>query len=526
MNIKNNIISSIVISLISLPLCLGVSLISGTPIYSGFISGIVGGMLVGLLSHSSLSITGPAVALSSIVTACMLELNDYRMFLCVVFISGCLQIIYGVLKLGELSNYIPKNTIKGMLLGIGFLIIIKHIPFISGFKFKYFFYYFINFNKILNYIDWYTFVTSLIFFVIYNIYNNNIFLKKIRNFIPASIFIIFIGIFFNLLFRFIDKTFLLKSEYLVNLPISNSIIYIIKKIILYPKIQGFKKIIVWKMGVILSLVSSIQTLISIEAIDKLDPCKRRTSRNRELIAQGVGNMTSSLLGGLPMTSVILRSSANLYAGANNKLSSILNGILLFIFISVFPSIMNNILLSSLSVLLIFTGYKLCNFSVILNAWKKDKINYFIPFFLTFLGVIFFDLFCAVLFGLLVNIVFLIFRIIYNPFYYKKVYLNNKFYYYIQMSNFLFFLNKSNIERALSLISDQNIIFLDFNNVIFMDYDIESFFISIKDRCNCYFIINNRKLFNNKIKINSKDYNIPDNFNKLNYKLFSYFFIDK
>lgn len=522
--LKKDIISGFIISLISLPLCLGIAIASGTPIYSGFISGIIGGIVIGLLSDSNISISGPAAGLSSVVIFAMYKLKNFKLFLCVVLIAGFLQIIYGILKLGFISNYISSSVVEGMLSGIGFMIILKHIPLILGFSFKNMLSFFLKIKYIFYYFNIYLFLTGMFFlFLIYFLsYNKNkIFNLKIP--IPSSLLIIILGILVHKIISIYNNDFLYQKEYLINLPNVNSVVNFYKTFFTFPSLIGLYDLTVWKMGFILSLVASIETLISIEAVDKLDPYKRHTSRNKELIVQGIGNIFCSLIGGLPLTSVVLRSSANLNAGAKTKYSTIIHGILLLLFISIFPNIINNILLSSLGALLILTGLKLCNWSIIIKSWKEDKIYYFIPFIFTFFMVLFYDLLIAVLLGIIVNIILFLFKNIYNPLIYKSYYKDNTYYLYISFYNYSIFLHKNYIKLILDNLPNGSVLIIDLKDVLYMDYDIKNLFIDYMNmfftdkHIKIYFLnVSSINFFNNK-KLLFDNINYINIFNKIQFK---------
>lgn len=465
-HLKSDIISGFIISMISLPLCLGISLASGTPLYSGFISGIVGGFVVGLLSDSSLSVSGPAAGLTSIVILSMTKLKVFDVFLCVVLVAGFFQILFGVLKLGFLSNYLPSNVIKGMLSGIGFMIIKKHISYITGVSIKNLLL-FIFQNKSLK-ISLFNAIIGTFSIFILMFWNKKI-PKKITSFIPSGLIVIVLSTFLSkIICLFISK----NTKEFVDLPIFNSFLDFMKNFIVFPNFNSLKNITVWKMGFVLSLISSIETLISIEAVDKIDPYKRYTSRNKELCVQGIGNMVSGLLGGLPLTSVVLRSSANLNAGCKSKFSTIFHGFLIFIFISLLPTLINNIPLSSLGALLTITGFKLCDPFIFIDFWKKGKI-YFIPFFVTFLLVIISDLLTAVLIGVLISSCFIIYNNIKNPFGCKifESKKDNKKYLYLHFCHYISFLNKVKLEKILNNIPNNMLFIIDASNCLFVDIDI-------------------------------------------------------
>ena len=335
-NLKSDFASGLVVFLVALPLCLGIAMASGAPLFSGIISGIIGGIVVGYLSQSHISVTGPAAGLTAIILTAITDLGAFDVFLTAVFIAGLIQLGLGFLKAGSISNYFPTNVIEGMLAGIGVIIILKQIPHAFGYdadfegdqsfvqndgnnSFTALF-------EVFNHIQLGAVVITAVSLVILISWDKISFLKKLK-LIPGALVAVILGIILNEWFIQSGSSFAISQEHLVNLPIPQSFEEF-KAIIVTPNFAGIMNPQVWVVGLTIAIVASIETLLCIEAADRMDAQKRYTNTNIELKAQGIGNMVSSLLGGLPMTSVVVRSSANNNAGAKSKMSTIIHGLFL------------------------------------------------------------------------------------------------------------------------------------------------------------------------------------------------------
>lgn len=318
--IKNDLPSSIVVFLVALPLCLGVALASGAPLLSGVIAGIIGGIVVGSISNSHTSVSGPAAGLAAVVLASITQLGNFEVFLMAVLLAGVFQFIAGVSKLGFIANYIPSNVIKGLLAAIGIILVLKQIPHAVGFDrdpqddFS-----FLQsdgentFSELLNiftYFSWGAIIISLIS-MLSMIYWDKTPLKKLR-FFPPSLFVVLLGVLINFLFGKFFPDLYIDSSHLVNIPPFEGI----NSLITMPNFSSISNYNVWTVALTIAIVASIETLLNLEAIEKLDPHKRMASPNRELIAQGIGNTLSGLVGGIPLTSVIVRSSVNINSGSH------------------------------------------------------------------------------------------------------------------------------------------------------------------------------------------------------------------
>lgn len=400
--LDKDIPSSIVVFLVALPLCLGIALASGAPLVSGLISGIIGGIVIGSVSHSSVSVSGPAASLTAVVLASIASLGSFEVFLMAVVLGGVFQFILGILKAGLIADYMPSNIIKGLLAAIGIILIIAQLPYAIGFiedsganfgsrdnmfeqvaaMFKNFFYSLHPGAVVLSLI-------SLVIIIFWE-------KSPLKNFklLPPSLIVVILGVFLNLLFKYIAPVLHLGEKYLVNIPEIDRV----SELITFPDFTSITNPDVWGVAITITLIASIASLLAIEAADEIDPHKRKTPPNRELVAQGVGNTIAGLVGGIPLTSVIVRSSVNINAGAETKLSTILHGIFLLLSVLFLSSILNLIPLSSLAVILLVVGYKLASWDVISTMYKKGW-NQFIPFVVTVVAIILTDLLIGIFYRL-------------------------------------------------------------------------------------------------------------------------------
>jgi carbonic anhydrase len=473
--IKNDILASIVVFLVALPLCLGVALASGAPMLSGIIAGIIGGIVVGALSQSQVSVSGPAAGLAAIVFSSIATLGNFESFLLAVLLSGALQLIAGLAKTGFIANYIPSNVIKGLLAAIGIILILKQIPHAVGFDrdnegdFSFFQRDGENtFSELVNiftYFSWGAIIISAISFITLIFWDKTP-LRKVK-LLPSSLFVVLLGIIINLLFiKFVPQLSIVAPEHLVQIPKFEKF----ADIITFPDFSSILSYKVWLVAFTLMAVASLETLLNLKAVENLDPYKRTASPDRELIAQGVGNILSGLFGGLPITSVIVRSSANITAGAETKLSTISHAILLLLSILILSPVLNMIPLASLACLLIFTGYKLAKISLFKEMYAKGQ-NQFIPFMVTILAIVFTDLLIGVLIGLAISIFYILKSNFKNPFVLEK----NAFYaddnLRLELPNQVSFLNKASIQDLLWKVPKGSKLVIDGSHADFIDNDV-------------------------------------------------------
>ena len=451
-HLKSDIPASIVVFLVALPLCLGIALASGAPMLSGIIAGIIGGIIVGFLSKSDTSVSGPAAGLAAVVLASIHQLGSFELFLTAVFLAGLIQLIMGITKTGLIADFIPTNVIKGLLSAIGIVLILKQIPHAIGYDadmegdFQFFQMDGNNsFSEILNSINNITPAALIIcaISILILVYWDKTPLKKMK-FFPSSLFVVIFGVLINsLLMQFIPSMAI--GSYLMM-----------------PSI--------WTVAITIALVASLETLLNIEAVDKIDPQKRHTPPNQELIAQGIGNLCAGIFGGIPITSVIVRSSVNIQAGNTSKMSSILHGFFIILSVLLFRDILNAIPLSSLAAILLVTGYKLAKVSIFTSMYKKGWQE-FTPFIATVLAIVFTDLLIGVLIGLGVGIFFLLRNNFRNPFQREDYRLHVGEFIKIVMPNQVSFLNKASIKETLWNIPEHSKVIIDATNTNYIDGDI-------------------------------------------------------
>lgn len=478
-NIKYDLPASLVVFLVALPLCLGIALASGAPLFSGIIAGIVGGLVVGSMSGSSLGVSGPAAGLAVIVLSSIQELESFEVFLLSVMIAGLLQLILGFLKAGVIGYYFPSAVIKGMLSGIGIIIVLKQIPHAFGYDkdpggdFKFFqmdgHNTFSELGYMLDYITPGVVVISIISMLILILWERPFIKKsKLLNLIPGALLAVIFGIVFNNFFKG-NETLNIEIEHLVKIPISDSIVGFLGQFSL-PDFSQWQNPQVYIIALTIAVVASLETLLSVEATDKLNPRKCITPTNRELIAQGTGNMISGLIGGLPVTQVIVRSSANIQSGGRSKTSTIIHGVLLIVSALILPSVINMIPLASLAAILFMVGYKLAKPSLMKEMYHKGP-SQFIPYLATVLGIVFMDLLMGIGFGMAVAI----FHILWNN--YKTPYHFDPSAYVkgepvrIHLSEEVTFLNKGSILHTLNMLPNEAHVIIDLSKNKYVHPDV-------------------------------------------------------
>lgn len=417
--LKSDLPSGLVVFLVALPLCLGIALASGAPLFSGIIAGIVGGTVVAFASGSSLSVSGPAAGLTVIVLNAIAQLGSYEAFLLAIVMAGFLQIVLGFLKAGVIGYYFPSAVIKGMLAAIGIILILKQIPHAFGYdKDNEGDFDFIQSDgqntfseliEMLNFIHPGAVIVSLISLFILIMWERP-FLKKYTFFkvVPGALLVVIVGVLLNSYFKTADLSLYLTGDKLVRLPVAESAKGFIGQFTL-PDFSAFGNYRVYTVAITIAIIASLESLLSVEAADKLDPYKRNTPTNRELKAQGLGNMISGLIGGLPLTAVIVRTSANINSGAKTKLSSIIHGILLLLSVIGLASVLNKIPLACLAALLLVVGYKLAKISLFTSMFKQGW-SQFLPFVITVIAIQFSDLLKGISIGMIVAILFILYNV--------------------------------------------------------------------------------------------------------------------
>ncbi|MCU0328883.1 MAG: SulP family inorganic anion transporter [Chitinophagales bacterium] len=482
-HLRRDLMAGLVVYFVALPLCLGIASAStgrSDLLLSGIVAGIIGGIITGFLSNSQVGVSGPAAGLVTLVVMGITQAGSYQAFMVAVIIAGIFQIIAGFLKLGSIAYYIPSSVIKGMLAAIGIILILKQIPHALGYDvdlmsdenfvavnsdnpFS-------NIVLALSYNQKLAWLISLVSFLILFLFEMSWIKKnKILSFIPGSLIVVIAGLLINELFRSQGSSWTLNDEHLVKLPVVSFTDGSWRQLIISPDFSRFSLKIV-EIGFIIAFVASIETLLCVEATDKLDPERRTTPTNRELVAQGVGNIFSGFFGGLPITQVIVRSSANINSGGKTKFSTIFHGFLLLSTVLLIPTLLNKIPMAALAMILIFVGYKLAKLSLFksmyLLGWEQ-----FLPFIVTVIGVVTTDLLKGVFMGLVVALFFILRRNFKNAYTLETSEENGKKFYHIKLSEEVTYLNKGIIMNLLSDIEENSKVIIDGSKSISIDYDV-------------------------------------------------------
>lgn len=475
---KSDLPAGIVVFLVAVPLCLGIALASGAPFFSGMIAGIIGGIVIGFMSNSHLSVSGPAAGLAAIVLASINQLGAFETFLLAVVIAGAIQLVLGLVKAGAIANYFPSSVIKGMLTAIGVIIILKQIPHAFGYD--------KNaegdlsflqvdgentFSGIINAISKIDIGATLITFISLAILIlwERPFFKKNLKLLPGGLVAVVVAVVLNELFAGAGSSLAIGTSHLVNVPVADSFNEFLSFFTL-PDFSQLANAEVYVVALTLAAVASIETLLCIEAVDKLDPQKRTTSPNRELVAQGVGNMASGMIGGLPITSVIVRSSANVNAQAKSKLSTIIHGCLLLVCVTLIPVILNKIPLAALAAILLMTGYKLCNPALFKKVFSYGKYQW-VPFIATIIAIVFTDLLTGVGIGLGVAVLALLYGNYKNSYFFHKENHDEGDAILIHLSEEVSFLNKASIKMTLEHIPQNSTVIIDAYDSQYIDHDV-------------------------------------------------------
>jgi MFS superfamily sulfate permease-like transporter len=534
-NLKSDFASGLVVFLVALPLCLGIALASGAPLFSGIIAGVVGGIVVGYLSQSHLSVSGPAAGLTAIVLTAITDLGAFNVFLLAVLIAGIIQLALGFLRAGSISNYFPTNVIEGMLAGIGVIIILKQIPHAFGYDADY------EgdetftqadgqntFSELFNIIDYIhpgAVVITVISLIILIMWPKVDVLKRIK-LVPPALVAVIVSILLNEFFISTGNSLAISKSHLVSLPVPTTLEEF-KSIIILPDFTAITNSKVWVVAFTIAVVASIETLLCIEAADRMDALKRYTNTNIELKAQGIGNIVSSLLGGLPMTSVVVRTSANNDAGAKSKMSTIIHGVLLLISVLAIPVVLNKIPLATLAAVLLLVGYKLAvpnikhfahnmpkevnllMFSIVaviigytnsvgvvvisvllavtvlillyciyktsnsIEFKKKITRNQYIyfPFFATTLAVVFTDLLKGVALGMIISIIFVLRGNMKRAYNFRKEEYKEGDIIHIDLAQEVSFLNKAAVKTTLNSIPENSKVIINASDTVYIAHDV-------------------------------------------------------
>ncbi len=477
--LKNDLPASIIVFFVALPLCLGIALASGAPPFAGIIAGIIGGIVVGALSGSALGVSGPAAGLAAVVMVAISTLGGYENFLTAVVLAGIIQIILGVLKAGIIGYYFPSSVIKGMLTGIGIIIILKQIPYFLGYDVT-------NsedwillevqstgvFSNIIETLNHFTPGVFLIAFIGLGILIlwDNVLVKKSNVFklIQGPLVAVAVGIIYQVAFAS-DPLLGVGIDHLVKVPVPEDVSSFFGQFS-FPNFGSLTNPEVWIVAFTLAIIASLETLLSVEASDKIDPQKRVTPTNRELLAQGIGNIFSGMIGGLPLTQVIVRSSANVQSGAKSKLSTMIHGVLLILSVVLIPRLINLIPLSVLSSILFVVGYKLAKPKLFVSMYKAGWMQ-FVPFILTVLFIVFKDLLWGIGIGLSAGVLVVLIKSYQNSHFLHIV--EDKVQHKIKMTlaQEVTFFNKGAILRELEAVPENSILEIDTVQTKFLDPDV-------------------------------------------------------
>jgi MFS superfamily sulfate permease-like transporter len=479
-SLRQDIPASIVVFFVALPLCLGIALASGAPLFSGLIAGIIGGIVVGSLSGSSIGVSGPAAGLAAIVLSAIGTLGGWENFLVAVVLGGVFQLLLGIIRAGIIGYYFPSSVIRGMLTGIGIIIILKQIPHFFGYDkdpegdWAFFQVDGANtFSELLNTVNNISPGASLIAIISLAVLVlwDNILSKRhaIFKVIQGPLVAVILGILYYMLTRSHTILFI-SADHLVSVPVPEDATSFLAQFS-FPNFSALNRADVWVTGFTIALVASLETLLCVEATDKLDPQKRVTPTNRELLAQGTGNILSGLIGGLPVTQVIVRSSANVQSGGRTKFSAIFHGFLLLISVIFIPALLNNIPLSVLAAILFVVGYKLAKPAQFRAMYKKGW-KQFVPFIVTIGGIVFTDLLIGISLGLSVGILVILIKSYQNShFLHIEDKSNGRHKIKMTLAEEVTFINKGAILKELERLPAETLLELDVRKTRYLDFDI-------------------------------------------------------
>ncbi len=481
MNFRNfwssDLRSSMVVFLVALPLCLGIALASGAPLFSGLLAGIIGGIVVGSLSGSSVSVSGPAAGLTTIVAAAILNLGSFEAFLLSVALAGLIQLVLGFAKAGAIGHFFPISVIKGMLAAIGIILILKQIPHAVGYDADFegdeSFFQPDGQNTFSEIFSAWDFLSpgavvisglSIILLILWD--GKSLQRFKFFRLVPSALIVVLVGVLLNSLFTIALPYFAIETKHLVSLP-TFSQTEGVTSLLTFPDFSLWQNPKIYITAATIAIVASLETLLSIEACDRMDKSHRITPLNQELKAQGIGNFISGMLGGLPITSVIVRSSANINAGARSRASAISHGVILMLSVLLLPGLLILIPLASLAGILIVVGYKLTKPTLYKEMYSKGLAQ-FVPFAITIFAVVFTDLLLGVFMGVLVAVFF----ILKTNFTRALILVSTEKSYLIRFTKDVSFLHKNSLRQALEAIPEDTKLLVDGSSAHFMDQDIK------------------------------------------------------
>ena len=475
-NLRYDAPASLVVFLVALPLCLGIALASGVPLFSGIIAGVVGGIVIGLVSRSPLSVSGPAAGLTVIVLDAVQSLPSFETFLLAVVLAGVLQILLGIFKAGIIGDFIPSSVIKGMLAAIGLILILKQIPHAVGYDSDY--------SGDMSFVQsdgentfsalWHmldkqftpgAIIISLLSLIFLFWWDATPLRKKsIFQYLPGPLIVVVFGVLANALFMTAAPALAIEAEHLVSIPVAGSFDAFLQ-LFSFPDFSHIGNQEVWVVALTLGMVASLESLLSIEAVDKLDPFKRTTPTNRELVAQGVGNITSGLIGGMPVTSVIVRSSANVSSGARTRMSAIMHGVMLALCAIAIPALLNKIPLAALAAVLLSVGYKLTKPEIFIKKYQMGWAH-LVPFVTTIVAILLTDLLIGIGIGLFVGGAFVIF----NNYHSAILHVADGKNHLIRFKKDMSFMHKYELKRTLEKVPSDSDLVIDISKTGFIDLD--------------------------------------------------------
>ncbi len=485
---RYDIKSGVSVFLVALPLCLGIALASGAPLFAGLLAGIVAGVVVSIFSGSEVSVSGPAAGLTTIVSAAIIDLGSFENFLAAVTLAGVLQLGLGLLKAGRLGNYFPESVIRGMLVAIGIVIILKQIPHAFGddrdYEGEFEFFQIADgentlteiIRAVVNFSPGALVISSLAIALL--VFWDKAAARGLKFFaqVPSGVAVVLLGVGVNELFRVLVPGWYLGNspEHMVAIPVLNSLREA-ANVLDFPNPAAFANPQVYVVAVTIAIVASLESLLSLEASEKIDPQRRIASSNRELFAQGIGNTLSGLIGGLPITSVVVRTSANVYAGARTRSSAFVHGVLLLLAVVLLPTLLNRIPLSCLAAILIVVGFKLAKPKTFKSVYREGW-SQFIPFIATVLLVVFKDLLIGITVGTVIGLAFVVYT---NFQAVVSVERDGKFV-VIKFSKDVTFLNKSRLKDELMNLREGDEVVVDATQAFFIDYDIRNMLHEFRD----------------------------------------------
>lgn len=519
-NLKNDFPAGIVVFLVAVPLCLGIALASGAPLFSGIIAGMVGGIIVTIFSGSQLGVSGPAAGLAVIVLAAIEDLGAFDTFLLAVMIGGLVQVLLGIAKAGIIGYYFPTSVIKGMLSAIGIIIILKQIPHAFGYDadpegdlgfiqadgentFS-------ELLNMVNFINPGALTLAAVSLGILILWEQPFIRRiKITQIIQGPLVVVTLGILYGI--GLAGTSFGINSDHMVSIPVAADLNGFVNQFTL-PNFAEITNPQVWIIGITIAVVASLETLLCVEATDKLDPQKRVTPTNRELRAQGIGNIVAGLIGGLPVTQVIVRSSANIQSGGKTKTSALIHGLLILVSALLIPNLLNKIPLASLAAILLMVGYKLAKPTLFKQMFSQGY-GQFIPFTITVLAIVFTDLLVGIGIGMGVAIFYILLNNMRNPYVMKETHDKEKKHYRIVLAEMVTFLNKAQIMKELNSVPENSELLIDASNTSYIEHDalevISDFKESAKYKNIDLKMCCNRSLKLNGFKSNLAEIIVPD-----------------